>query len=712
MFLTASRPSRPSADGLTKPLLKFRAADAESPAVILAMAVMSGSALYFSIPASEALLPWMGVVLGVLLLIHFLIGFRAPGQRSWLKPMGVALLVMAGLSAGLLRSDVRSRAFENAPVIDTGDSAITVTGWLEAVDRSGRGRSRLLIVVPATSEASGFRVRILGDAGGVRPGDAVRVRAVLQPPREAVIPGGYDLAFHSYFRRMAGTGYAIAPAERGPELDGRDPVRWARRHLARLRDHMAQRIRSHLPGRSGGMAAALLTGDRSGMEPADMEALRTAGLGHLLAISGLHMALLAGGLFFGIRAVLAAWIPWARGHDPARPAAWIALAAAIVYLLLSGAAIPTQRAFIMTAAMLGALLVRRRALSFHTLALALILVLMLTPEAVVGPGFQMSFAAVTALMAVAQFWIANRPPPAPMDRSGGVRQFFSGMATTSLVAGLATGGFAAFHFHRMASFGLAGNLLVMPVFTLLVMPAGIVALCLMPLGLEAPALWVMGWGLERVLDLAHWVTSWPGSLQPLRGAPGWVLLVYTAGFVGLLLLRGVWRLAGLAAVIASLLAWGVQQPPDLFISRTGVVMARSPETGHWLVSDRRRDRFAVQVFMESQGLTGRPDLALLTCDPWGCRQPMDGADRVLIHMHSAQDWQTDCSRANLIIAHVDLPAHLIRQCAAAILSLDQLQRQGSALVWFGDEGRIRLRHARPEDDRRPWHARPVLRLRE
>ena len=712
MFLITSRPPASSSDGLTKPLLKFRAADAESPAVMLAMAVMLGCALYFSVPGSSRLLPWMGAALAGAMSVIIVLSRRGQQPGRLVPVIGVIACLLAGLALGLVRSEARTAAFEGAPVIDTGERAVAVSGWLQAIDRSGSGRMRLMIAVPASADAPEYRVRVLGDPGPVTPGETIRVRAVLQPPREAVIPGGYDYAFQSYFRRLAGTGYAIAPAEPGPELNGRAPLRWARRNLARLRFAMAQRIRSHLPERSGALAAALLTGDRSGMDRSDMEALRTAGLGHLLAISGLHMALLAGGLFFGVRAGLAAITPWARRHDPARPAAWLALVAAVIYLLLSGAAIPTQRAFIMTAAMLGALLARRRALSFHTLALALILVLLLTPEAVIAPGFQMSFAAVTALMAVAQAWQAHRPPPAPLQRPGWFRQFFGGMATTSLVAGLATGGFAAFHFHRMASFGLAGNLIVMPVFTLLVMPAGIFALCLMPFGLEAVPLWVMGWGLERVLDMAHWVSSWPGALQPLRGAPGWVLLIYVMGFAGLLLGRGPWRLIGVGGVLIAALGWAFYTPPDLFISRQGVVVARSEDGADWQVSHGRRDRFAVRVFLESQGVTAPPERAPLHCDDWGCRQTVGNEAAVLIHLRNPDDWQTDCQRADLILSEMDWPQHRVRQCAARVMTPDSLERQGSALVWLQGDGRIRVRHVRSADEQRAWMRRPVLRLRD
>ncbi|WP_203294345.1 ComEC/Rec2 family competence protein [Maricaulis parjimensis] len=710
MFQPARGLPQSLAPGLTKPLLKFRAAEAESPAVMLALAVMAGCALYFSRSFQPDAGLWIGAVIvlaGTVCLVLLMTRFGQAGRPNNLL---LALVVLAGIGLGLWRSDMRSQAFEEAPVIASGQRAIGFQGWLESVDRNAQGRSRLLIAIPASDGHPAYRVRVLGNAGDQGPGDWISVRAVVEPPRQAVMPGGYDGAFQAYFQRLAATGYAVETARAGPVLVSDDPLLAARQGLARFRASLADHIRHRLPGRSGGVAAALLSGDRSGIDRADVEALRAAGLGHLLAISGLHMALLAGGLFFAIRAGLAGFTRWSRAHDPARPAALLALIAALAYLLLSGAAIPTQRAFIMTAAMLGAVILRRRALSFHTLAMAVLLVLMLRPEAILSPGFQMSFAAVTALMATAQAWQARRQPRTRFSDRGVVRDFLGGLATTSLVAGLATGGFAAFHFHRMASFGLAGNLMVMPVFSLLVMPAGILGLCLMPFGLDAVPLWIMGWGIDRVLDVSHWVASWPGALQPLAGAPGWVLAVYTAGFLVLLLTTRRNRLVGLCLMGMAGLAWAQHAPADIFITGQGVVVTRDTPSGDWQVSDARRDRFAVRVFLESVAETERPGRAVQACDQQGCRLDAgDGALRI-VHLDRPEQWREDCRRADLLILHVSLPDHVQRQCGAMIADLTRPDAWSPALIWLGEAGIQRLRQVQTAGSLRPWQDRPRLRL--
>lgn len=682
---------------LKKPPLRLGAEAFFSPAISLALGVAAGAALYFtaSVPTVTAL------VCGTT-------GFAAAGfaarcgPRSWRAGMGVLALFLLGFLLAFGRAEQRVTAAAAIPAIDTRGEAVRVEGWLAAIETSGSGRSRLLIRIPPSGAQPGYRIRVLGSAGEVRPGEGMTVEAVLAPPRMAAVPGGYDFAFHAFFRRIAATGYAIAPARAGPDPEAEG----LQRGIAALRWRMAERITRRLEGRSGALAAALLTGDRSRLAPEDVEALRSAGLGHMLAISGMHMALFAGGVFFAVRLAAAGLGRWSRRHDPAVPAALAALAAAAVYLALSGGAIPTQRAFIMTASALGAVLARRRVLSFHTLAIAMTAVLALTPEAVVTPGFQMSFAAVGALIAAAQLWQARRPPPAPLDVGRGVRQFFGGLGTTSLVAGLATSGFGAFHFHRVAAFGLIGNLLVMPVFTLIVMPAGILALFLMPAGLDGAPLVVMGAGLDLVLTLAHAVSGWPGAERTIPSAPGWVLALYGSGFALACAARGVWRGAGAGLMAVAIAFWATADRPDLFISRDGVIVARDGEAGGWAVSDARRSRFPVRVFLEGEGHHGRPGRLALDCDAAGCAGAFAG-NRPVVVLDALDGLSEDCRRAGLIVTRQAVPAHRIRGCDAALIDAGVLSDRGGVMLWTGPDGHWRVRHVLDTGPRRPWHARTV-----
>jgi ComEC/Rec2-related protein len=286
-----------------------------------------------------------------------------------------------------------------------------------------------------------------------------------------------------------------------------DPEPGAALWLTRLRLAIAEGIRARLPGETGGFVAAILTGDRSGVGRETTEALRQSNLAHLLAISGLHMGLLTAVVYGALRAAMALF-PLLALHLPIRKlAAGGALAAATFYLMLSGGNVATQRAFVMAAVMLGAILLDRRALSLRSVALAAILILLWRPEALLSPGFQMSFAATVALVAVFQTlrkrrarMMAARRPWAERRRLPGWLTGLGGIALCSLVAGLATAPVAAAHFHRMAEYGLLANLLSMPLMGTVVMPGAVIAAALWPVGLR-----------RTVPAISRSSSPWPGS---------------------------------------------------------------------------------------------------------------------------------------------------------------------------------------------------------
>lgn len=292
-------------------------------------------------------------------------------------------------------------------------------------------------------------------------------------------------------------------------------------------------VRNVLPGEVGGFAAAVTTGDRSGMGQATLETLRKSNLAHLLAISGLHMGLLTGFVFVGSRIGLAA-IPGLALRMPVKKlAALAALVAALAYLLLSGGNVATERAFVMVSVMLGAVLIDRRAISLRAVAVAALIVLFLRPESLLSPGFQMSFAATTALVAVFGALRDRGPMPGPKwVRAAG------GLVASSLIAGLATAPIGAAHFNTTSHYGLLANLLAVPVMGTLVVPAAVVAALLVPVGLEGVALWVMGLGLRWIMGVADWVSNLEGAQGHVPAPPDYVLPVAALGTLWAILWQG------------------------------------------------------------------------------------------------------------------------------------------------------------------------------
>ncbi|WP_417770436.1 ComEC/Rec2 family competence protein, partial [Stappia sp.] len=479
-------------------------------------------------------------------------------------------------------------------------------------------------------------------------GDTVRLRARLMPPAPAVMPGGYDFAFRAYFDGIGASGFAFGGVEPVPPVDD-GAVPWDLRASAgieRLRSGIAGRIRAALGDTTAAaLAVALITGDRSGIPPDVTEALRTAGLAHILAISGLHMALFAGSVFFVLRALFALSSRLAQDWQIDVWAAGAALAAAAFYLAISGGSIATQRAFVMIALVLAGRLFGRRALTLRNAGVAMLLILAVTPEALVDPGFQMSFAAVIALIAAYEEMTrrrvaANRGAPKRDDGApvfglagsvaGGLVTWFGAILLTSLIAGAATGAIGAYHFHRIAPLGPLVNLVAMPVVTIAVMPFAVLALALVPFGLEALPLVVMGGAVDQVVA----VSQWAASLTPGEGTVGapsvaGTVLAVLAGTMACLAPRGFRRVA-LVPLCVSAWFYATHRQPDILVSANGTTLALRDAGGALRVT-ARPSSFIAEVWLRADGVGGdaraRRHLpkSAMSCDPLACLVRAHGA---------------------------------------------------------------------------------------
>jgi competence protein ComEC len=679
--------------------LTVTAPDMSRLVIWIPASLCAGAAAYFMVPSEPP--GFAGEAAFALALILVGGATLARGRAAAL----FALLLTAGALTGFALAQTRTEA-RAPPPIALSERAVSVTGWIEAVERGG-SRPRLLIRVRSLEGADEppHRIRVRAALGTFIPGDAVTVRAVLSRPPGPAAPGGYDPARAAWFDGVALTGFVIAdlaPAE--IEASG-----GFERALAGFRWRLAERIRAKAGPRTGGVAAALLTGERSGVSEEDAEALRLSGLGHILAISGLHMALFAGGVYMTARFVFAAIEPFARAYDPRKPAALIALLAATGYLILSGAAVSTQRAWVMAVVVLLGVLLDRRAFSMRSLALAALVVVVLAPESVVEAGFQMSFAAVAALIAVYEAWMRMKPErygrPGLMDR---LLDSLGGLSTTSVVAGAATGAFAAFHFQRMAAYGLIANLAAMPVFTFWVMPAGAVALILALVGLDGFALAVMDLGLRIVLAIAHWTAGLQGAGVSVVAADGRVIALYGAGFALATLGLGLVRLSGLIVTLAALGLWMLQTPPTMMISDAGVVLAEFEGEAGLQATSLRRSRFDTGVFLQRAGEGGtQPQRAALQCDDLGCTgRTLDG---LLIAVTSRSEaLAEDCRRADIVVFEGAASSWRRRRCGALLLDEEARLQIGGAEFWVREGRIVRLRTAEAGRVRRAWSQSVML----
>jgi competence protein ComEC len=474
---------------------------------------------------------------------------------------------------------------------------------------------------------------------------------------------------------------------------------------------VAERVRDHLNGTTGAVVVALMTGERGAIPKTTMTAIRDSGLAHLLAISGLHIGLIAGFLFVGIRGILAL-VPSAALRYPIKK--WAALASILGaggYVLLAGATVPSQRAFLMIGLVLMAVVTDRRGLSMRLVAWAALVTMLLQPESLLGASFQLSFAAVIALVATYEVVYQARPfGPEPPTFLGRILLYLGGVALTTVVAGLATAPLALFHFNRLADYGLAANVVAVPVTALWIMPCALVALLLMPVGLSGLALTPMGWGVDVVIWVAEKVASWPGAVTLLSPMPTWGIAIIALGGLWLCLWRGLWRFWGLVGVIFGMATLLVVESPDVLVNGRGTLLAVRGYTGSLAVSSLRSAPFTRESWLRRGGQelaaslwprNGFSDDGHLACDLLGCIYRTSGHVVTLVQRPEALS--EDCRAANVVISTVPIRG----LCPAAQIIVDRfdLWRNGAHALWL-KHGSVRIESVNGLRGDRPWVLQP------
>lgn len=600
--------------------------------------------------------------------------------RTWPHLLAIALipgLLVAGFAAMAVRTH-----WVAEPVIADETLYSDLRGRVAAVEPFETGPRVVLTDLSAAHldpDAAPRSVRLrLRRGETVRPGDWIAVAAKLRPPPSPSFPGAYDFARSAWFYGLGGVGFAMSRIQTIPPVRDVSLSSDVSAAINRTRMDLAATLRRadraglwSAPA-TGGIAAALVTGDRSGVPETVQEDLRIAGLAHLLAISGLHIGLVAGAVFVFCRACLAT-SRLALRHPIKKWAACVATVAAFGYLLLSGATVPTQRAFVMTGLVMLAVLIDRRALSMRLVAVAAAVILLMTPEQSLNAGFQMSFAAVAGLIAL--FETIDPARRGPLGEEGLVsalgpvpRQLLLYLAVvllTTVVATAATAPFALYHFGRVANYGLVANLIAVPIMAFWVMPVGLVAVLLAPLGLSLWPAVAMGWGIEAILAVAATVSDWPHAATTVGALPDWAPAVAVAGGLWLVIWRRRWRFLGLLPVLVAIFsAWAVPVPTAI-VSETGRLAGVTWNGGLWL-SNLRRETFAAGVWHEKLGVPVKGDWRALAalphsplrCDALGCVMRHQGLR--LAVSYGARGLGADCARTDIVISKDRRPFRLCR----------------------------------------------------
>lgn len=636
-------------------ILLARERDMGSPFNFAPVALGLGIATYFSTSAEP-----VTVIVFMSFLVATGIAFSIQSRgATYIVAASVALFLL-GMSVAQIRTNMAS-----GPVI-----ARQITGEIGGIvvgrDFNSRGNPRYLIR-PQRIEGLADRelprlIRLSAASRHVsyEPGQAISGIARLQGFSGPAHKNGFDFSFSNWFDGLGGTGFFMGkPGTR--EVGVITNVSLADKitiTINSVRLAIAERVRQNLPNENGTIAVALIIGDRSGIPAATQESLRQSGLAHILAISSLHMALVTLTVLWSLRSLFSLSPAITLNYPTRKWAAVGGLAAATIYLFLSGGAVATFRSWIMLSIMLSAILMDRKAMTIRNVVLAALVVLMISPESLLEPGFQMSFAAAGALVAAySQFTQWRSQKARKQDRKTGfwtapglLAGYVFGLMFTSLIAGLATGIFSAWHFHRIAPLGLVSNLLAMPIVSMLVMPLALTSALLMPYGLESLTLAPLKLAINLVVSVSGWVNTIP--VPAITGVQSIaVLLCGAAGLLILILLKTKLRLIGILPIVAMFLVADNQLPPDIVISQDGRAIGIRDASGKLAIPYPRRNRFITDIWLRawSEDVAGNREAIVAECNEDHCIAVTPQGIRVEI-VFAPSLISSACNTADILVA--------------------------------------------------------------
>ena len=528
-------------------------------------------------------------------------------------------------------------------------------------------------------------------------GEHVHLRAGLMPPSRPVLPGAFDFSRHYFFKQIGANGYGIPPLVREGGLTQAE----SDTRVARWQQAITQRISEGMRAPEGAVATALITGITSAIPDDVTEHMRSAGLYHLLAVSGMNLAVVVGVFFIGARWVLVLIPGFALRFSIKKWAAVAALIGSYAYLKIAGSPISAERAFYMAALLLMAVLLDRVVTPVRSLMWAAVVILLVAPEALLGASFQLSFAATLALVSFYEAYGKRFALPASLNWHYRALYFILGIFFSSLVAGLATLPFLIYHFNTMATYSLLANMLVIPLVSLWIMPWGVLGVLLLPLGLEGLGFYPMQWGITLMLFVGEWVSGF--SHASIR------LPSFTNAGLGLFALGGLWlclwsqrvRWLGVVPMLCGLATITQFSAPDILISENMKQQAIYLPSGKLVLIAGRKSDFVVkewqnQLAVEDVLLPRDVESTELTCDDSACIYRKDG--QVASFLKQVDAREEDCATAQLVISR----NVMLDGCAAPIrITPEMASKEGAHAIWLTKAG-MQVKTVRGELGNRPW----------
>ncbi len=637
-----------------------------------------------------------------------LVGFSLRGGRAERAAGWFGLALMLGCALVWARS-----AYVAAPRLDR-PQVTEFRAKVERVEtRTAKGDLRLTLAPTDAKLPPRIRVSVKqkGAPEGIAAGSMLELRARLAPPPPMALPGGYDFARDAWFRGIGGVGRALGTVkvvERGGN-SGIDAVR----------ERLGKHVRTQLPEASGGIATALATGDQNAVLEADAEAMRRSGLTHLLSVSGLHIAAVVGAAMLLTLKLLALSERLAVRFNLILVAAGVGALAGIAYTLLTGAQVPTVRSCVAALLVLAGIALGRDAISIRLLAVGALLVLLFRPEALAGASFQLSFAAVASIIALhSSQWARRMFQRRDEGLPARISRVLLAMVATGLVVEIALIPFALYHFHKAGLYGVAANIIAIPLTTFVIMPLEAGALLLDVAGIGAPVWFLAGLSIDALLGLAHWVADSRGAVAMMAAMPPWALGAMIAGGLWLCLWTTRPRLYGVVPILLGAIGAAISPTPDLLVTGDGRHLALVDADGTPLLLRERSGEFIRSIVADSAGFDDEPQplesRPFASCSRDSCIAIVERGGRrwQILATRSAQsiEWRTlvdACAAADIVVSSRWLP----RGCTPRWLKLDRgsLAKTGGVAIYLGEQPRAATVAARI--GKHPWAADVPQRMR-
>lgn len=659
-----------------------------------------GIGLYFSLHAEPA--PWAGPAA---LAVCVGGGIAARRSSGALITLGLIGFMALGFSLAQLRTHI-----VYTPMLAKETGPRTVEGIIRKIDMLEPGKGTRVVLddvsierMPPEETPHRIRLRL---REGMEPvaGQRIRVLANINAPSSPLIPGGFDFQRYLFFHRIGGTGFAY----NAPEIIDPHARETPLIFLEDARQVIAARTEAAVHPAYAPFGIALLTGQQKAVSESDKQALRDSSLAHLLAISGMNIAMIFGAVFFILRLIMAAIPPLALHYPIKKYAAAAAFIGAIAYTSIVGGDVPVMRALVMAGVITLAIMIDRSPFSPRLLAFAALVLLAIAPENIVNVSFQLSFAAVAALIfffdGTRRFWLNGYAREGVFWR---VFFYLLGILATTIVAGLATAPIILYQFQNFAVYGVLANMIGVPIMGFIVMPAAVLTYVLIPLGIEGPAMKVMEWGISWVMATAHWTANLKGSVWHSAVWPQLSFIFVILGSIFALLWAGRERWAGIIIILIGLAFIPLSRPPDILIAESFKLIGVRGDDGVMRVSSGRSERFTAENWARLNGqgndkpatwpregtIKGTKDMR---CGHAGCRATMH--DHKVAFPRTASAIPEDCRWADVIIYERPLP-----ESCAAKYEFDFFDGYygGAHAIWL-HEGIIRITTVREQRGNRPW----------